>query len=122
MIILLVEDHADTRMVLTSLLGRSGYRIISAKRVEEASKLLAAMRFDILLSDLGLPDGDGLDVVREAKALQPHIRAVALTARGSEKDEELGRAAGFDSYLTKPFDLHELRLALRWKEPDAQTG
>ena len=122
MIILLLEDHTDTRMVLTSLLGRSGYRIISAKRVREALQLLADMRFDVLLSDLGLPDGDGLDVVREAKALQPHIRAVALTARGSQKDEEVGRAAGFDHYLTKPFDLHELRLALQAKEPGGQAG
>jgi DNA-binding response OmpR family regulator len=70
------------------------------------------MRFDILLSDLGLPDGDGLDVAREAKAVQPHIRAIALTARGSENDERLGREAGFDDYLTKPFDVRELRLAL----------
>jgi DNA-binding response OmpR family regulator len=111
-IILLVEDHTDTRSVLSSLLGRSGYRIIAAKKAEEAKELLRRMRFDILLSDLGLPDGDGLDVAREAKAVQQHIRAIALTARGSENDVRLGREAGFDDYLTKPFDLHELRSAL----------
>jgi hypothetical protein len=111
-LILIVEDHTDTRVVLTSLLGRSGYRIISANRVREATELLEKMHFDILLSDIGLPDGDGLEVVRKAKALQPHIRAIALTARGTEKDYDLGRDAGFDYYLTKPFDLHELRLVL----------
>jgi hypothetical protein len=112
MIILLVEDHTDTRMVLSSLLGRSGYRIITANRVREALELLKHMRFDILLSDLGLPDGDGLEVVVKAKALQPNIRTIALTARGSEKDHQLGLEAGFDHYLTKPFDLHQLRSAL----------
>jgi DNA-binding response OmpR family regulator len=111
-IILLVEDHTDTRAMLTSLLGRSGYRLITANKAEDAKGLLERMRFDILLSDLGLPDGDGLDVARKAKALQPHIRAIALTARGSANDERLGREAGFDDYLTKPFDLHELRVAL----------
>ena len=113
MIILLVEDHADTRIVLTSLLGRSGYRIITANRVKEASELLAKMRFDVLLSDLGLPDGDGLDLVATAKRLQPEIRTIALTGRTSQEEQDLGRAAGCDYYLTKPFDLHQLRLALR---------
>ena len=112
MLLLVVEDHTDTRVVLTSLLGRSGYRIISTNRVKEATELLGKMRFDILLSDLGLPDGDGLDLVVKAKALQPKIRTIALTARDSEKDHELGREAGFDHYLTKPFDLLELREAL----------
>lgn len=113
MLILFLEDHTDTRMVLTSLLGRSGYRIVTANRVKEALELLEQMKFDILLSDLGLPDGDGLDVVARAKELQPDIRTVALTARGTLKDEELGRAAGFDYYLTKPFNPLELRAALR---------
>ena len=120
MIILFLEDHTDTRMVLTTLLGRSGYRVISAKKVREALDLLAEVRFDFLLSDLGLPDGDGLEVVRKAKELQPHLRTVALTARGSEHEEEIGRAAGFDYYLTKPFDLRELRLALQMKEPGGE--
>lgn len=112
MLILLVEDNTDTRTVLTSLLGRSGYRIIATKKAAEAKALLGRMRFDILLSDLGLPDGDGLDIAREAKAVQPHICAIALTARGSENDERLGREAGFDHYLTKPFDLQDLRAVL----------
>ena len=119
-VILLVEDHTDTRMVLTSLLGRSGYRIITANRIAEALELLGKMRFDILLTDLGLPDGDGLELVGKAKELQPKIRTIALTARGSEKDHDLGRKAGFDYYLSKPFDLRELRIALRGEKLEAQ--
>src|SRR3954471_17290759 len=99
--ILLVEDHKDTRRVLSTLLGRSGHEILTASSVRDALQLLANMRVNVLLSDLGLPDGDGLDLVAKAKALQPKIRAVALTGRGSEHDVELGWKAGFDHYLTK---------------------
>jgi DNA-binding response OmpR family regulator len=110
--ILLVEDHTDTRRVLSSLLGRSGHEILTAGGVDDALKLLANMRVNVLLSDLGLPDGDGLDLVAKAKSLQPKIKTIALTARGSQKDYELGKKAGFDHYLTKPFDFHELRTLL----------
>jgi DNA-binding response OmpR family regulator len=110
--ILLVEDHADTRRVLSTLLGRSGHEIITATGVADALQLLANMRVNVLLSDLGLPDGDGLDLVARAKSLQPKIKTIALTARGSQKDYELGKKAGFDHYLTKPFDFHELRTLL----------
>src|SRR3954469_18985129 len=110
--ILIVEDHQDTRRVLSNLLGRADHEVLSASGVTEALQLLANMRVNVLLSDLGLPDGDGLDLVAKAKALQPKIRTVALTGRGSEHDVELGRKAGFDHYLTKPFDFHELRTLL----------
>ena len=110
--ILLVEDHNDTRRVLSTLLGRSGHEILTAKGVTDALELLARTRVNVLLSDLGLPDGDGLDLVAKAKTLQPKLRAIALTARGSEKDYQVGKKAGFDHYLTKPFDFHELRTLL----------
>src|SRR3954471_15702799 len=110
--ILLVEDHNDTRRVLSTLLGRSGHEILTASGVADALRLLSNMRVNVLLSDLGLPDGDGLDLVAKAKALQPRIKTIALTARGSQNDYERGKKAGFDHYLTKPFDFHELRTLL----------
>ena len=110
--ILLVEDHQDTRRVLSNLLGRADHEVISASGTTEALKLLANMRVNVLLSDLGLQDGDGLDLVAKAKTLQPKIKAIALTARSSAQDQERGRKAGFDHYLTKPFDFHELRVLL----------
>jgi DNA-binding response OmpR family regulator len=110
--ILLVEDHSDTRRVLSSLLGRAGHEILTAKGITEALQVLATTRVNVLLSDLGLLDGDGLDLVQKAKRLQPKICAIALTARGSQDDVERGRKAGFDHYLTKPFDFHELRTLL----------
>ena len=110
--ILIVEDHQDTRRVLSALLGRADHEVITASGVTEAVKLLENVRVNVLLSDLGLPDGDGLELVTKAKAIQPNIRAIALTARDSEKDQQLGQQAGFDHYLSKPFDFHELRTLL----------
>jgi CheY-like chemotaxis protein len=110
--ILLVEDHTDTRRVLSSLLGRSGHEILAANGVIDALQILSTTRVNVLLSDLGLADGDGLDLVVKAKTLQPKIKAIALTARGSSHDFERGKKAGFDHYLTKPFDFHELRTLL----------
>ena len=109
--ILLVEDHEDTRCVLTRLLDRYGHRVTSAASVAEARGLLSALKFDVLLSDIGLPDGTGFGLVVEAKQIQ-QLKAVALTAWASDEDKERGRTAGFDHYLTKPLDCVRLRSVL----------
>ncbi len=109
--VLLVEDHTDTRAVLGMLLNRCGCQTVVAKNAGDARSRLAGMRFDVLISDLNLPDGDGLDLVREAKQKQT-LKAIALTGRDSAEDRDLGFRAGFDCYLTKPIDFHELREAL----------
>jgi len=110
--ILVVEDHQDTRQVLSTLLERAEHEVITASGVAEALQLLENVRVNVLLSDLGLPDGDGLDLVAKAKTIQPKLRAIALTGRESAGDHQLGQKAGFDHYLTKPFDFHELRTLL----------
>jgi DNA-binding response OmpR family regulator len=69
------------------------------------------MKFDFLISDLNLPDGDGIALVREAKKAQT-LGAIALTGRTSDEERAQGLSAGFDYYLTKPIDFHELRSAL----------
>src|SRR3954469_21716688 len=97
--ILIVEDHQDTRRVLSTLLGRADHEVITATGVSDALKLLKNVRVNVLLSDLGLPDGDGIDLVKKAKNIQPKLTAIALTARESTKDHELGQKAGFDHYL-----------------------
>ena len=109
--ILLVEDHDDTRFVLTRLLHRYGHGVTSAANVAEARALLRACQFDVLLSDIGLPDGTGFGLVVEAKQLQP-LKAVALTAWATDEDKERGRTAGFDQYLTKPLACARLRSVL----------
>jgi CheY-like chemotaxis protein len=109
--ILVVEDHGDTRRVLTGLLGHFGHSISAADTVESAIAFVRAKRFDAIVSDLGLPDGSGCDVIREAKR-QQDLAGVALTALGEEDDVARGRKAGFDYHLTKPVDFGELRNVL----------
>lgn len=110
--VLLVEDHQETRTTLGTLLSRCGYTMITAETAAKALELLNEKRIHVLLCDLGLPDGDGLEVVAKAKNLNPDIKAIALTARDSDDDYKVGFDAGFDHYMTKPFDFGELRTLL----------
>jgi DNA-binding response OmpR family regulator len=112
MTVLLVEDHADTRSVLNTLLNRCGCQTVTAKNLADARKRLREMRFDILISDLNLPDGDGIDLAREAKQTQK-LKAIAITGRTSDEERDRGLKAGFDCYLTKPINFQELKEALR---------
>ena len=88
--------------------------MIVASSYAEALRLLVRVRIqaDYLLCDLGLPDGDGLDLIGKAKILRPRMTTIAVTARASEGDKELGRKAGFDHYVTKPLNYQELRKLL----------
>ena len=106
---LLVEDHRDTRLVLSNLLKRYGHDVLSAETVHDALEALDQTRFDMLLSDIGLPDGDGCELVGEAKRRQPLRKTIALSALVSPEDQARGLQAGFDHYLTKPLDVARLR-------------
>jgi DNA-binding response OmpR family regulator len=86
--------------------------VTTTSTVADAVFLLGKTRLDVLIADLGLPDGDGLAVVQLAKQFNPDIKAIALTARDSDDDYKLGFEAGFDHYLTKPVDFGELRKLL----------
>ena len=109
--ILVVEDHGDTRRVLTGLLGHFGHSISAADTVESALAFVRAKHFDAIVSDLALPDGSGCDVIREAKRCQ-QLTGVALTANDEDDDIIHGRDAGFDYHLTKPIDFAQLRNVL----------
>jgi len=78
-----------------------------------ALELINNRRFDVILSDIGLPDGSGNGVVMLAKQRQPWIFAVALSAFSADAEIKFSREVGFDHYLTKPVDFHELRTVLR---------
>jgi CheY-like chemotaxis protein len=109
--ILIVEDHADTLRVLAHLLGHFGHEISTADSRQSAFRFLESKRFDVVLSDIGLPDGTGYEVVSQAKQTQP-IKAVALSGFDREEDIRRGKEAGFDFHLTKPVDFQELRHVL----------
>jgi PAS domain S-box-containing protein len=109
--ILLVEDHRDTRYTLSRLLTHFGHEVLTADNIKRAIEIMTAGKIDVLLSDIGLPDGSGYDVISEAKRKQP-IKAVAITGFGTEEDVRRSKEAGFDFHLVKPIDLHELQSVL----------
>jgi PAS domain S-box-containing protein len=109
--ILVVEDHGDTRRTLSRLLSHFGHDIAVADCTRSALEMLLEKKFDVVLSDIGLPDGSGYDVISQAKRDQP-VKGVALTGFGSDEDIRRGKEAGFDFHLTKPVDFHELRSVL----------
>jgi PAS domain S-box-containing protein len=109
--ILLVEDHEATRNVLASLLGRRRYWIVKASSVAEARSLAAKERFDLIISDIGLPDGSGYDLMAELHD-RFGLRGIALTGFGREQAENRPRPKGFITHLTKPVRIQDLESAL----------
>jgi DNA-binding response OmpR family regulator len=105
--ILLVEDHEDTRHTLWRLLRNFDYEVATAPDYQAARSILDGSQFDVLLSDICLPDGDGCDLVIEAKSKQSLV-AIGMSALGSAKDEERGFSCGFDHYFVKPLDFRRL--------------
>ena len=112
--ILLVEDHADTAEAMAELLSLLGYRVTRAGTVADALAAVGAERFDLLLSDLGLPDGSGLDLMRElARRNGDGLPGIALSGYGMEEDVRESLEAGFRKHLTKPVTLQQLEAAIR---------
>jgi len=104
--ILLVEDHEDTNRSLTNLLRRRGYHVQSALNFQSALDLGANEEFDVLISDLALPDGSGIDLIQKLSS-KPLVR-IALTGFGMEDDIRKSYEAGFQHHLVKPIDLNKL--------------
>jgi signal transduction histidine kinase len=106
--VLLVEDHRDTAEQLTRLLKRAGHNVSCAASVKEALERGHNGGFDILISDLGLPDGSGYELMRDLARTQ-HIPGIALSGFGMKEDVENSIAAGFSRHFTKPVDWQELQ-------------
>ena len=110
--VLLVEDHADTAKVMARVLRAWGYHVFAANDVGTALRIAAAERFDLLISDIGLPDGTGLELMRELLARRP-IKGIALTGYGLDSDIQATRSAGFDAHLTKPIKFGDVEDVIR---------
>lgn len=110
--ILLVEDDPDTLRIMSRLLRGMGYRVSPAENVHAALELAAHEHFDLLISDLGLPDGTGLDVMRRVKDSYG-LKGLAISGYGTDDDMRLSREAGFQQLLTKPVTLNTLETAVR---------
>ena len=109
--ILLVEDHVDTAALMQRLLRRRGYDVHTAHTAADALRAAAGGTFQIMISDIGLPDGSGLDLMRQLDA-RTNVRGIALSGYGMEEDVERSRAAGFCEHLTKPINLSDLEAAI----------
>ena len=111
--ILLVEDHADTLKMLRRLLQGVGYRVTPAGNVAEAIRAAAdAPDVEVLISDIGLPDGTGIDVIGAVRTRYPNVPAIALTGYGMEQDVRNSADAGFTCHLTKPIDFAALKATI----------
>lgn len=106
--ILLVEDHEDSNRSLTWLLRRRGYLVQSAQDVKSALELVDKGTFDVLVSDIGLPDGSGLDIMQKLTSEKRPVFGIALTGFGMEADVRRSQVAGFHHHLIKPVDLNKL--------------
>lgn len=111
--LLIVEDDELLRDGLSAQLARAGHRIDTAADGQQALDMLQAQPFDGVVLDLGLPRVDGLTVLRRLRAWLPALPVLILTARDGVEDRVAGLNAGADDYLTKPFDLDELRARLQ---------
>jgi PAS domain S-box-containing protein len=109
--ILLVEDHEPTRTSLARLLMRRYYEVVTASSVAEARELASAKDFHLLISDIGLPDGNGYDLMNELRKTRP-VKGIALTGYGMEQDVARSQDAGFVAHLTKPVGIQSLEVAL----------
>jgi PAS domain S-box-containing protein len=106
--ILLVEDHPDTARVMARVLAAEGHHVETAHTALRALELAANEPFDLLISDLGLPDASGNELVGRIQQIQP-LASIALSGFGTADDISASRAAGFAAHLTKPVDLARLR-------------
>lgn len=110
--ILLVEDHVDTRRVLVKLLHSLGCLVTTASTVKEAIAAAEHEKFDLLLSDIGLPDGSGLDVMRNLSS-RFNLKGIALSGFGQDVDMRKSSEAGFATHLTKPVSLEVLEQVIQ---------
>ncbi len=109
--ILLVEDHEDTARVMERVLTSAGYAVSHASSVAQARDLASSRKFDLVVSDVGLPDGTGLELMRELRRAYG-LCGIALSGFGTDDDLAASKDAGFAEHLTKPVDWDRLRNAI----------
>jgi PAS domain S-box-containing protein len=110
--LLLVEDHEPTLQVLSRLLIRAGHQVVTASNIAEALAAAAANKVDIVISDLGLPDGTGTELMQQLRDTFG-LNGIALSGYGMDEDIARSRESGFVAHLIKPVDFHQLERALR---------
>ncbi|GMV82171.1 MAG: sigma-54-dependent Fis family transcriptional regulator [Planctomycetota bacterium] len=124
--VLLIEDHETTRITLAGVVEQEGCKVTSVASAGAAREKLRDEEFDLVVTDLRLPDGDGMELLKEAKRLSPGTPVILVTGHGSEETAVKAMKQGAFNYLAKPIDLHRLRAelesALRWRASQIQTA
>jgi CheY-like chemotaxis protein len=124
--VLVVDDDRNTREILSEALRTFGAEARSAGSVQEARAILALWHADVLVSDLGMPDEDGYDLIREIRSHpldgERNIPAIALTGYTRMEDRRRALATGYDAVLTKPAELEALLEAIRRLGSDRAPG
>ena len=110
--VLVVDDEPDLRTLYELTLLREGYEVVSAADLTQARESLAQQRFDVLITDMRLPDGLGLELLRELGAAQRSEKSIVITAYGSAENAVEALKSGAFDYLTKPVDLKQFRAAV----------
>src|ERR1700712_932139 len=107
--VLIVEDEKGLALEMDEFLSHEGFTVEHARTKKSASEKIFVNNYDFILLDLGLPDGDGFDLLKTLKSMSEREDAVIiLTARGAVDDRVMGLEQGADDYLAKPFSLNEL--------------
>ena len=110
--ILLVEDHAPTRLTLQHLLRARQFDVTPTSSATEAHRVALKHEFDLLISDVGLPDRNGYDLMAELRLIKPSLPGIALSGYGMEEDVARSQAAGFSIHLVKPITIGVLEAAI----------
>ena len=106
--VLLVEDETELADLVAKAIGRAGHIVDAVGTLEEADAAMATVAYDCAILDLGLPDGDGLDLLRRQRRAGSHVPVLILTARDAVRERVAGLEAGADDYVLKPFHIPEL--------------
>ena len=110
--VLLVDDHDESLLVLARLLRRCSYEVQTARTFAEAMEAARRQPFDLLISDVGLPDRSGLELMQEVRGLFP-VKGIALSGFTEERDVHASHAAGFSKHVNKPVIFADLLEAIQ---------
>jgi len=111
-IVLLIDDEPSVQFGFSAYLGKTGYQVQTAGSISEARNKLVHGSFDIILLDLSLPDGNGIDLIAEIRQNHPEVALVVITGRGDVPVAVKAMQLGADNFLTKPVDMNELNVYL----------
>ncbi len=111
--VLIVDDEPDIRELLELTLGRMNLETRSAENLKEAHDLLTQFKFDLCLTDMRLPDGNGIDLVRHIQSKHPTLPVAVITAHGNMETAVTALKAGAFDFVSKPLDINDLRNIVR---------